>query len=173
MQMDGIRLVLPDERLLDEAAAYKAEFEACGDSMDGSGMLRSQSPEEWLVTCRRLLCEKTCPEGFVPATQYVCVNGEGHILGMIDLRHRLNDYLAEIGGHIGYSVRPSERRKGYATRMLAMVLEEARKRGMPRVLVTCDEDNEASRRTIERNGGMFECLTRDDDDVVRRYWISL
>ena len=92
---------------------------------------------------------------------------------MIDLRHRFNDYLAEIAGNIGYSVRPSERCKGYATRMLALVLEEARAIGMQRVLITCDADNEASRRVIERNGGMFERMTQDDGVAIRRYWIQL
>ena len=170
--MDEIRLVLPDESLLAEAAAYKEEFLASGDSMDGSGMLRHQPPEEWLHTCRRLLREDTCPEGLVPATQYVCVDRNDRIVGMIDLRHRLNDYLAEFGGHVGYSVRPSERRKGYASRMLSMVLGEARKQGLPRVLVTCDEGNIASRRTIERNGGRFERKAVDGNEIVLRYWID-
>lgn len=92
---------------------------------------------------------------------------------MIDLRHRLNEYLAEFGGHIGYSVRPAERRKGYASRMLAMVLSEAEKLGFDRVLVTCDKGNEASRRTIERNGGRFEREARDGDEIVLRYWINI
>lgn len=173
MVMNEIRLVIPDESLLADAAAYKAEFTACVESMDGSGMLRHQSPEEWLVTCQRLLSEETCPQGLVPATQYVCVNGEGRIVGMIDLRHRLNEHLAEFGGHIGYSVRPAERRKGYASQMLAMVLPEAEKLGFDRVLVTCDKGNEASRRTIERNGGRFEREARDGDEIVLRYWINI
>lgn len=92
---------------------------------------------------------------------------------MIQVRHRFNDYLAEYGGHIGYSVRPDERRKGYAKWMLAHVLPEARKIGLDRVLVTCDDDNEGSSRTIEANGGVFERKTELEGDILRRYWIDL
>ena len=92
---------------------------------------------------------------------------------MIDLRHRLNDFLAEYGGHIGYSVRPDERRKGYAKAMLRMVLKEAKARDLQRVLITCDDDNVASARTIEANGGVFERKTSLDGEVLRRYWIEL
>lgn len=170
---EALRLVHPDESLLAECAAYKQEMLECGSSMDGCGSLYRHTPVEWLENCRRLNSEATCPESWVPATQFVCLNGAGCIVGMIDLRHRLNDYLAEIGGHIGYSVRPSQRRRGYASRMLHMVLDEARRRGFSRVLVTCDEGNEPSRRTIEYNGGVFERTAQDDDVIVRRYWITL
>lgn len=171
--MHGLKLVQPDERMLADVAAYKTEFLASGDSMDGTGMLRHQTPEAWLDTCRRLLREDTCPDGLVPATQFVAVSDDGRIVGMIDLRHRLNAYLAEFGGHIGYSVRPSERRKGYATCILALVLQEARKLQLSRVLVTCDEGNEASRLVIERNGGCFERKAQDGDEIVLRYWINI
>lgn len=171
--MTGLRLMLPREELLGEIAAYKLEMQQNGSSMDGCGSLYRHSPEEWLVNCRSISREETCPEGWVPATQYVCVNADGRIIGMIDLRRRFNEYLAEIGGNIGYSIRPSERRRGYATRMLALVLDEARAIGMQRVLVTCDADNEASRRVIERNGGVFERMTQDDGAAIRRYWIQL
>ena len=94
-------------------------------------------------------------------------------MGMIDLRHWLNDFLAEYGGHIGYSVRPDERHKGYAKAMLRMVLKEAKARGLQRVLITCDDDNVASARTIEANGGTFERKASLDGGVLRRYWIEL
>lgn len=171
--MEELRLVCPDEAMLNAVAAYKHEMLDAGSSLDGCGSLSRHTPEEWLENCRRLSCEETCPEGWVPATQFVCVDGGGHIIGMIDLRHRLNEYLAEIGGNIGYSVRPSQRRRGYATAMLHMVLSEARHIGLARVLVTCDDDNEASRCVIERNGGVFERTALDDGAVVRRYWINL
>lgn len=172
MTCGEVRLMNPDASMLDEIAAYKREMEADGSSLDGCGSLYRHTPEEWLENCRLISREETCPAGWVSATQYVLLREDGRILGMIDLRHRFNEYLAEIGGHIGYSVRPSERRKGYAVHMLQLVLDEARRIGMNRVLVTCDADNEASRRTIERCGGVFERMTQDEGMQIRRYWIE-
>lgn len=169
----NFQLVQPDETMLAEIAAYKAEMLAEGSTLDGCGALTYLTPEAWLTHCRSLLNEAACPPGWTPATQYVALDGDRRIIGMIDLRHRLNDFLAEYGGHIGYSVRPGERRKGVATRMLAEVLQIARDSGMRRVLVTCDAGNEASRRTIERCGGVFERTTRHEGMTILRFWIEL
>ena len=172
--MDALRLMIPDESLLEEADNYRQAMLQAGSSMDGAGSLFRMDAAAWLQNCRALQREETCPEGWVPATQYVCVRErDGRIVGMIDLRHRFNAFLAEYGGNIGYSVRPDERRKGYAGWMLAQVLHKAAAMGMQRVLVTCDADNEASRRTIEGNGGIFEreTLLKEENLLLRRYWI--
>ena len=96
------------------------------------------------------------------------------ILGSISLRHRLNDFLLAVGGHIGYGVRPSARRRGVATAALALALEQAKSLGVQRVLVTCQDGNLASARTIERNGGVLEDVRETPDHgMVRRYWIDL
>lgn len=174
--MEDLILTLPDETMLDEINAYRSAMIAADSSMDGTGSLRRHEASQWLAHSRSLLSEKTCPPKWVPATQFVCIRqSDGRIVGMIDLRHRFNAYLAEYGGHIGYSVRPDERRKGYAKWMLAHVLMHARSLGLPRVLITCEQDNEASRRTIEGNGGVFErtTLLEDEQVVLRRYWIQL
>lgn len=113
------------------------------------------------------------PEGRVPAEYWWIVDGETY-LGAITLRHELNDFLLEQGGHIGYGVRPSARRRGLATWALGEVLQHARQVGLARVLITCDDDNVASARTIERHGGRLEDVRLVDGDLaVRRYWIDL
>jgi len=94
------------------------------------------------------------------------------VLGSISLRHELNDFLLEAGGHIGYSVRPSARRRGLATYALGEVLKSARRLGIERVLITCDVTNEASRRTIEHFGGVQEDIRDTALGTVRRFWIE-
>ena len=163
--------------MLEDIGRYRDEMLAAGDSLDGcSALERYETVQEWLKHCRDMEQPETCPAHLVTATLFVAVReSDGRIVGMIDLRHRLNAFLAEYGGHIGYSVRPDERRKGYATRMLALALQEARSRGINRVLVTCDEDNEASRRTILRNGGVFDsnAWLESEKTNISRYWIEL
>lgn len=173
--MSDILLRRPNETMLEEIASYRSAMLADGSSMDGTSALNKyDDPAEWLDHVRALEQEETCPAHLVTATLYVAVRREDErIVGMIDLRHRLNDFLAEYGGHIGYSVRPDERCKGYAKRMLALTLPEARKRGIERVLITCDDDNIGSARTIEANGGVFERTTTLDGEVLRRYWIQM
>lgn len=116
------------------------------------------------------------PPGHVPTTTYWLVRAEtGEILGSSRLRHYLNALLENEGGNIGYDVRPSERSKGYATRMLALTLDKARELGLSRVLVTCDTANRASARVIQKNGGRFvdEVTGRSAGQPVSRYWIEL
>ncbi|PJM91816.1 GNAT family N-acetyltransferase [Streptomyces sp. CB01373] len=111
-------------------------------------------------------------EGRVHATHWWIVEGDNY-LGAIDLRHYLNAFLLDVGGHIGYSIRPSFRRRGLATWALGAVLPEARALGLDRVLVTCDDDNIGSARSIERNGGVLEDVRTTNAGIKRRYWITL
>jgi predicted acetyltransferase len=114
------------------------------------------------------------PEGHVPNSCLFAFLGS-EIVGRLSLRYQLTDFLLQVGGHIGYVVLPEHRRKGYATEMLFLSLPLARNLGLPRVLLTCDENNEASRRTIEKCGGVFENRFESPDlpEAKLRYWITL
>lgn len=174
---DTLILVKPDLTMLEEIASYRAEFLAAGSSMDGTGSLRKcEDPAEWIEINKQMENPETVPAHLVPATQYAYVRkSDGRIVGMIQIRHELNEYLSNFGGHIGYSVRPSERRRGYAGRMLADFLPVCRRMGLSRVLVTCLSGNEASRRTILKNGGVYEKTAFEPDlkANLERYWIRL
>jgi predicted acetyltransferase len=114
------------------------------------------------------------PSNPVPST-FLCAFAGERIVGRVAIRHRLNDGLQRVGGHIGYVVVPEFRRRGYATAILRLALQFAHDRlGLDRVLVTCDDDNIGSIKTIENNGGILETVISgpDLDTPTRRYWIK-
>lgn len=114
-------------------------------------------------------------DGRVPDSTFFCLDTDRNIfVGAVNIRHYLNEELHFTGGHIGDGVRPSERRKGYATAMIGLALEECRKLGIRRVLMTCDKDNIGSAKSIMKNGGVLENEVINEDGVVeQRYWIEL
>ncbi len=118
---------------------------------------------------------KQLSKGRVSCSTLFLVDDDGKILGKVSFRHELNDYLRKIGGHIGYIIIADERGKGYGTIMLKLTLERAKPLGLERVLVTCDEDNIASAKVIEKNGGVFENKYYEGENPVPtcRYWITL
>lgn len=110
----------------------------------------------------------------VPDSTFFCLDREWDIfVGAVNIRHYLNGRLLLSGGHIGDGVRPSERRKGVATKMIALALEECRKLGIDRVLMVCDKDNIGSAKSIRNNGGVLENEIEEDGVVQQRYWIDL
>lgn len=173
---EAIRLVRPAPEHERAVMEYRAEFLEDGDSLDGTaGLWHASSYPSWMEKVRSNEFPETVAEGLVEATTFLAVReSDGALLGFIDVRHKLNGYLMQFGGHIGYSVRRAERRKGYAKEMLRQALLYAKTLGLTRVLVTCNDDNEASRRTILAHGGALEnTATEEDGQIVERYWIEL
>jgi predicted acetyltransferase len=112
-------------------------------------------------------------EDFVPSSTYwIYESDSGRIVGAVNIRHRLNDSLLAYWGHIGYGVRPDERRKGYATQALHLALERCRELGIESALVSCNKDNIGSAKTIMNNGGVLENEVECEGRVLQRYWIK-
>ena len=125
--------------------------------------------EAWLESNRDMEMGLGIPEGWLPAVQLVAFARDGQAVGFLNLRLRLSAYLLEEGGHIGYSIRPSERGKGYAKEALRQGLQVAKEKNIKRALVTCSTENPASRAVILANGGQFE----DVRNGTERYWIEV
>ena len=170
-----LELVRPDESWEAEVWDYKAEFEARSDHLDGTADLGAATDfSRWLADLRADGSPETVRPGRVPADTYLAVRRpDRRLVGMVNIRHALNDYLFQFGGHIGYSVRPGERRKGYAKEMLRLALNKCKGLKLDRVLVTCDSENEASARTIRANGGVLENRISEGDGFTDRYWIEV
>ena len=113
-------------------------------------------------------------ENLVPDSTFFCLDEDRDIfVGAVNIRHYLNEALLRDGGHIGDGVRPSERRKSIATKMIGLALDECRKLGIDRVLMVCDKDNIGSAKSIINNGGVLENEIIDGEVIEQRYWIEL
>ena len=147
-----------------------AEFEENQSAHDG-GFWDAENfdYEEWLETSHNKEMGIGLPENRVPSIQFVLFDDSGHALGFLNLRLRLNEGLLNYAGHIGYSIRPSERGKGYAKEALHQGLQVAKEKNIHRALVTCSTENPASRAVILANGGQFE----DVRNGTERYWIEV
>lgn len=161
-----LRSLLPQ----DEAEVTAAHAELARENFDF--LLGYEAGMDWSSFLRRtenLRLGIEVPTAFVPAT-FLVAEDQGRIIGRVSIRHSLNHYLRTVGGHIGYAVLAAYRGRGYAGRILASALVEARALGIDRALLTCDADNLASKATIESNGGVLEKLPGGGPKL--RYWIQ-
>ena len=173
--MEKIILVKPDLSYADEIIKYKEESLAESPIINGSaGLDRLSSIEIWFEELKKRSCEDTVPKGLVPSSTYLGVREkDNYIVGMIDIRHYLNEYLTQAGGHIGYGVRKTERNKGYAKQMLKLALEKCKELKIKKVLITCDEDNIASEKVILSVNAKLEDIRNVDGENKKRFWIDL
>lgn len=175
--MQDLILIPPTIDYADQIMDFRREFLSSGSSMDGtSGLRRCESAEEWLELVERAKTRETCPAEWVPAGALISVRkSDNKLIGMVNIRYEDNAEILRWAGHIGYSVRPSERRKGYAKAQLALALDFCRERGMKRVMISCDRENPASARTIMANGGVLEreFWMEERSELLQTYWIEL
>ena len=149
---------------------YKNEFILSNETIHGAAKLTELSTNEWVKFVENTKYKETVTPGFVTAHTFFALDNN-KIVGIINARHELNDYLLNFGGHIGYSVRKSERRKGYGKKMLNYISEFLFSLGLEKVLITCDKKNIASKRTIESCGGILENEVIEESRITLRYWI--
>jgi len=171
-------LIQPTTRLHDSWLASRDEW-GRGTHQDGAGLHAEDEVDTaagfaaWVAWLLRESDTSVPPApGRVHATYWWIVDDDEY-LGAISLRHTLNDFLLRAGGHVGYGIRPSARGRGLAGWALRALLPQARDLGLDRLLVTCDDSNLASARTIERAGGVLEDVRETELGTTRRYWITL
>ncbi|MCR4431721.1 MAG: GNAT family N-acetyltransferase [Tepidanaerobacteraceae bacterium] len=174
--MDELELVRPMPSHKNSAEEFKREFFSCGEKIiNGSALLDQMEYDKWLENVERNSSPETARKDWVVADTFFAVRkADDRIIGMVDIRHNLdNEFLSKYGGHIGYAVRPSERRKGYATQILKMALQHAKSIGLSRVMLGCYSDNLASIKTIEKCGGVLaETKPYVDGKPMNVYWIA-
>lgn len=177
--MENLKLVIPSLEYKNEVMAFLEEVNLIdsGYPWQYAGMSRLEncnSYEEWIKDKENEKNGINLPNGYVPASTYLLVRtNDNKVIGICNIRHTLSDFLLNYGGHIGYTIRPSERRKGYGIIQLEKALEKCNDLNIDKVLITCNEENIASAKTIEKCYGEYENTVHKGDKILRRYWISL
>ena len=167
-------LKIPNEDDKQIVERFRDEFMSVSDTphIPGASTLIEFPYEQWLAHIRKDIDNPG--EGRVKATQYIALNDENTVVGVIQLREALTPWLEKFGGHIGYAVHPHYRKKGYASEMLQQVLNKARQMKLKEVLITCTEGNIGSEKTILKCGGVYiNSLKNDNCETKKRFVISL
>lgn len=171
----NVSLLTPTTDLQEEYLDFYNEWKDSGETM--IPWVISKDPSNFPAMIQELLDAHNginLPESWVPDSTYWLVTDENKIVGAVNIRHSLTEHLFNAGGHIGYGIRPSERRKGYATKLLELSLEKTKELNITKALVVCNEVNTASEKTILHNGGLRDDdFIEEDGNVVRRFWIEL
>ncbi|MBR2403686.1 MAG: GNAT family N-acetyltransferase [Lachnospiraceae bacterium] len=167
-----LRLVKASNQYCNQISDMLDEWNATGEKIIPYAIRRIDY-QDFAYYCDNLEV-KDAIGGLVPDSTFFCLDEERNIIvGAVNIRHYLNESLLLNGGHIGDGVRPSERRKGIATKMIALALDECRKLGIEKVLMVCDKDNIGSAKSIQNNGGIMENEIEVEGVIEQRYWIEL
>lgn len=174
---DQLELVLPTQAYKNQILSYvKEHAEHQEFELHGTSQIHlAASYEEWLDKVLKDMSPETVNPQWVPATTFLAIRkNDQKLVGVINIRHMLNDFLANYGGHIGYGIRPSERQKGYAKEMLHHALKYCLMLDLKQVMLSCNKDNIASAKTIKQAGGVLSReYLHDDGKIISIYWITL
>jgi predicted acetyltransferase len=175
--MERLSLIVPNITHQEEAINFIYEFKKFNSEINGVGGLTNYLDKYdcWLIKIENDLNYKNIELNRVPANTYFAIReSDNKIVGMINVRHKLDEKLLKKGGHIGYGVRPTERRKGYATEILSLGLKRCKELKIENVLVTCDKDNIGSVKTKKKNKGILEneLIDKKKKKIIQRYWIK-
>lgn len=172
--LNNVNLVKPTIKLKDEYLSFYQEWKDSNE--DVVPWVITKDPQDFEGMIEFLINNEegiNLPEGWVRDSTYWLVTESNKIIGALNIRHQLTEKLLNCGGHIGYGIRPSERQKGYATELLALALEKTKDLGINKVLVVCDSDNIASKKTIIKNGGIQDKdYIEKDGNIINRFWIE-
>jgi len=173
--MGAVRIVKPSMEYREEYLAFYKDWISSGE--DIVPWVVEKDPSDFEAFLNFLYSadteEKVKNSDWVPHSTYWLMNERDTLVGAANIRHKLNQYLLNCGGHIGYGIRPNYRRRGYASELLSQALQITKALGIEKVLLVCDKGNIGSEKTILGNRGVFESeFTEENGNVVNRYWIG-
>ncbi len=174
-----MKLILPSVQYKNSFIEAVKEYQAVEsndrrDIYELDGVYLENNFSDYIYTLLSESKGENLPEGYVPQTTFWLIDNE-RFIGRVSIRHTLTEHLLKVGGHIGYDIRPGKRKMGYGKKILELALQEAKKLGIEKVLITCDETNIASKKIIEANGGILEnrLQLHKGKPAKLRYWILI